>query len=85
MAIEPSQGGLEAAARLARLAVIDTLARRPFKGGGLSDQTINVLVAADIDAPERLLFMPESEIKKIAGLSKVATAQISAYRGKFIP
>jgi hypothetical protein len=52
MAVESSQSGFEAAARLARLAAIDTLARRPFEERGLSDQTINALVAADIDAPE---------------------------------
>jgi hypothetical protein len=41
-----------------------------FQGRGLSNRTVDILANFGIDAPERLLFMTEGEIKKIPGVGK---------------
>jgi hypothetical protein len=43
------------------------------------------LVAHGIDAPERLLFMSETEIHNIPGVGKGAVAEIKLYRDRFLP
>jgi len=37
-----------------------------------------------IDAPERLLFMKPTDLKKIPGLGKTSVDEIMRYRAKFI-
>jgi hypothetical protein len=54
-----------------------------YQGRGLSDRTVKTLIAAGIDAPERLLFMSKAELKGITGIGKAALAEINAYRVKF--
>ena len=56
----------------------------PFRGRGLDDRTIEALINSNIDAPERLLFMTKSDLRKIPGLGKEAFAQIAAYRAEFM-
>jgi DNA-directed RNA polymerase alpha subunit len=54
-----------------------------FKERDLSEKTVEALCNADIDYPERLLFMPEAQIKKIAGLGPVRLAEVMAYVLRF--
>ncbi len=61
------------------------LDRAPFRNRKLSDRTIEALVAASIDAPERLLFMKDADLEAIKGIGKAALAEISAYRTRFLP
>jgi hypothetical protein len=56
--------------------------REAFSGRGFSKRIIEALVA--IDAPERLLFMTEKQVKSIPGIGKASIAEIMAYRAKFI-
>jgi DNA-directed RNA polymerase alpha subunit len=58
--------------------------RLPFDDRGFSHQTIQALVDCSIDAPERLLFMTEKQIRKIPGISKTSMTEIKAYRERFI-
>ena len=57
------------------------LARAPFRDRGLFDRTISALLAGGIDAPERLLFTPEAELKRIGAAS---LAEIRRYRARFL-
>ena len=52
----------------------------PFLGRGLSDRTINALIAAGIDLPERLLFMRRSELLSIPHIGEIELAEIEAYQ-----
>jgi hypothetical protein len=56
-----------------------------FQGRGLSNRTVGTLANFGIDAPERLLFMTEREIKKIPGVGKASLVEITGYRAQFIP
>ena len=56
-----------------------------FAGRRLSRRVVDALVAAGIDAPERLLFMTEAEICKIPGIGKSAVTEINRYRRRFLP
>jgi DNA-directed RNA polymerase alpha subunit len=60
------------------------LARTPFQNRGFSDRTINALVAKGIDAPERLLFATEAELRRIPGVGPVSLAEITHYRARFL-
>ena len=53
----------------------------PFANRGFSERTIRTMVTRGIDAPERLLFMTETQLKKIQGVS---IQEIRAYRARFI-
>jgi hypothetical protein len=46
---------------------------------------IDALVSAGIDAPERLLFMTDVELREIPGIGKAGIAEIAKYRSRFIP
>jgi DNA-directed RNA polymerase alpha subunit len=61
------------------------LVRMPFRDRGLSDRTIEALVGAGIDAPERLLFATEAELKRLPGIGKAAFSEIMRYRLRFLP
>jgi DNA-directed RNA polymerase alpha subunit len=56
-----------------------------FEGRGLSRRTIRALVDCEIDAPERLLFMSENDLKKIPLIGKASMAEIRTYRDRFVP
>jgi hypothetical protein len=56
----------------------ESLARMPFGNRGFSDRTINALVAGGIDAPERLLFTPEVELKRISASARPPLARSGA-------
>jgi hypothetical protein len=56
-----------------------------FSGRGLSHRTIDALVQHGIDAPERLLFMTETDLKNIPGVGKAALKEMMHYRLRFIP
>ncbi len=56
-----------------------------FHGRGLSNRTVDTLANFGIDAPERLLFMTEGEIKKIPGVGKASLVEIMGYRARFMP
>jgi DNA-directed RNA polymerase alpha subunit len=58
--------------------------RQPFSDRGLSRRTIDALLDASIDAPERLLFMSEQQIKGIPGIGKASVTEIASYRAKYI-
>src|SRR6516164_7572891 len=54
----------------------------PFAYRGFSEpSSIRNMVTCGIDAPERLLFMTETQLKKIQGVS---IQEIRAYRARFI-
>jgi DNA-directed RNA polymerase alpha subunit len=54
-----------------------------FHNRKFSGRTIEALLGCGIDAPERLLFMEERDLKKIPGIGKVSLAEIMAYRARF--
>jgi hypothetical protein len=55
-----------------------------FRDRGLSGMTIHKLIAAGIDAPERLLFMSPMELGKLEGIEPVMRREIDAYRSRFV-
>jgi len=57
----------------------------PFANRGFSERTIRNMATRGIDAPERLLFMTETQLKKIQGLGASSIEEIRAYRARFIP
>ena len=67
------------------LAAARALSRRnAFSERGLSGRTVDALLVAGIDAPERLLFLPESELRRL----KVGPAgfnEVMRYRERFLP
>jgi hypothetical protein len=70
----------------AGIRVMQTIASlAPFRYRGLSDRTIQALVDARIDSPERLLFKTPEQLRSIAGIGKAALAEITAYRARFLP
>jgi hypothetical protein len=64
---------------------VDTLFRAGalFTARGFSYSTIKALVLAGIDAPERLLFADEADLRSIARLDEVALEEIARYRAEF--
>lgn len=67
------------------LAAARAISRRgAFSDRGLSERTIDALLGVGVDAPERLLFLPETELRKLkvgpAGLN-----EIMRYRERFLP
>ena len=55
-----------------------------FWDRGFSRRTIKALQDR-IDAPERLLFATEEEIRRAPGIGKISLAEIMNYRSRFIP
>ena len=75
------------AARLATLmgsSIHQAAQTHRFQNRGFSERTIKAL-AKSVDAPERLLFMPEHEIEKIPGIGEASVREIRLYREKFLP
>jgi hypothetical protein len=64
---------------------VDTLFRAGalFTSRGFSHPTIKALVLSGIDAPERLLFADEADLRLIAGLDEMALEEIARYRSEF--
>jgi hypothetical protein len=79
MAIEGRIAATEAKKATARV----FLSLAPFQNRGLSGRTIDALINSGMDAPERLLFMPASDIRKIPGIDKASMAEIDAYIRRF--
>jgi hypothetical protein len=46
---------------------------------------IKILIAHGVDAPERLLFASESDLRKIKGLGRAGFEEVMRYRTRFIP
>jgi DNA-directed RNA polymerase alpha subunit len=61
------------------------LAKAPFDHRRLSARTIDALAACGIDAPERLLFATEAELKNLPGIGKASLGEIMRYRMRFLP
>jgi hypothetical protein len=59
-------------------------ARAMFTARGFSYSTIRTLAIAGIDAPERLLFATETDLRSIAGINEKAFQEIAGYRCRFV-
>jgi DNA-directed RNA polymerase alpha subunit len=81
---EPNELQLGASVKVRNAAANLILSTAPFRDRGLSQRTIQALVDCGIDAPERLLFMTEEQIKNVPGAGKTSLAEIRAYRAKYI-
>ena len=57
----------------------------PFRHRSLSHRTIGAVLASGIDAPERLLFMTQKQLRSIPRIGKTALREIEAYRERFVP
>jgi hypothetical protein len=67
------------------LAAARALSRRgAFSDRGLSGRTIDALLEVGVDAPERLLFLPESELRKLK-VGPGGYNEILRYRERFLP
>ena len=55
-----------------------------FTARGFSYSTIRTLAIAGIDAPERLLFATETDLRSIAGIDEKAFQEIAGYRCRFV-
>ena len=56
-----------------------------FGSRDISKRTIEALIDYGMDAPERVLFMTESQLSKIPGIGAVAMKELRAYRHRFLP
>ena len=54
----------------------------PFRGRGLSDPTIQMLLDHGLTLPEELLFMDANRVRAIEGIDDAAFAEIEAYQDK---
>jgi hypothetical protein len=63
--------------------MLRTLEFHPFRGRGLSNETIRALVDYGLALPEELLFMGEDQIRAISGIGETGLAEIKAYWAKF--
>jgi DNA-directed RNA polymerase alpha subunit len=61
------------------------LPRAPFHNRRFSRRTIDALIARGIDAPERLLFATEADLKRIPGVGRASLNEIMRYRAQFLP
>jgi DNA-directed RNA polymerase alpha subunit len=78
-----------AAQRAAEISVMnsgyDALTRgRLFHDRDFTKRTVEALVVAGIDAPERLLFATEAELKKLPGIGKAGLGEIMRYRARYL-
>jgi DNA-directed RNA polymerase alpha subunit len=55
-----------------------------FEGRGFSRRTIDALLAHGISAPERLLFMTETELQNIPGIGAISLGEIARYRNRHL-
>jgi len=51
-----------------------------FEGRGFSKRTVDALLAYGINAPERLLFMTETELQNIPDIGAASLGEILRYR-----
>jgi hypothetical protein len=58
--------------------------KRRFKDRGLSTGTVTALIAAGIDAPERLLFLDFGK-HRLPGIGPAKLKEIESYRATYIP
>jgi hypothetical protein len=58
--------------------------KRRFKERGFSPATVTALLAAGIDAPERLLFLNLTETP-LKGIGPKKLVEINRYRGQYLP
>lgn len=75
----------QAAIRVATEIARTTLSGNIFRDRGFSERTVKALVTRGIDAPERLLFATETELKQIPGIGKASFGEIMTYRARFLP
>ena len=61
-----------------------TTASRQLFLGRIKTALADKLIDAGIDAPERLLFMSEQEIRALRGVGKAGLAEIQTYRERFM-
>jgi hypothetical protein len=67
------------------LAMAEYMVKRgPFEYRGFSRRTIDAFIARGIDAPERLLFFTETELRQIPGIGRASLDEIMHYRARFI-
>jgi hypothetical protein len=57
--------------------------RMMFAGRGFSKQTVEALIDAEIDTPERLLFMDGKAISSLEGIGTTKLKEIEAYRATY--
>jgi DNA-directed RNA polymerase alpha subunit len=55
-----------------------------FEGRSFSRRTIDALLAHGISAPERLLFMTETELQNIPGIGAISLGEIARYRNRHL-
>jgi hypothetical protein len=65
--------------------MVVTASRVAFLVRGFSDRTVDALLAHGINAPERLLFAVEADLKGIPGIDKASFDEIMRYRRRFNP
>ena len=64
--------------------IAEAAALKPFEGR-VSRRVAEALVAAGIDAPERLLLISKDETAALQGIGAAARREILAYRSRFLP
>jgi hypothetical protein len=65
--------------------MVVTASRVAFLVRGFSDRTVDALIAHGVDAPERLLFTVEADLKDIPGIDNASFNEIMRYRTRFNP
>ena len=55
-----------------------------FQNRGFSDRTIRTLVGCGIDAPERLLFMTEAQLRSVPGIGPASMKAILKYQAHYL-
>jgi hypothetical protein len=80
---DPKAAGKVAVAKAIAAVLMPNLGAFPFSHRGFSNGTIEALINAKIDFPERLLFMSEKSIEAISGLNKSQLTEIKAYVLRF--
>jgi hypothetical protein len=80
---DPKAAGKVAVAKAIAAVLMPNLGAFPFSHRGFSNGTIEALINAKIDFPERLLFMSGKSIEAISGLNKSQLTEIKAYVLRF--
>ncbi len=82
---EGQQGAAVQALPSAIKPIVDELHEAaPFANRGFSERTVRAILGCGIDAPERLLFMSEEQLRAIPGIGRLSFKEIVAYRGRFL-
>jgi hypothetical protein len=72
-----------AAIKAAVASANDIIESVAFRDRGLSNPTVRALLDYGIDAPERLLFMTDAQLRKIRAVGVVSMQEILRYRARF--